>query len=712
MLWYQRYSTKSWAATHGRIKLRTTEEEKAAKKKERERKVKLYRAGIDRLFLKRRKGEYDEEAMEICEQLLTANPDIYTIWNIRREVIETFRENRFNLQTPPAVLRTEDELQSLLEGELRLTEQCLRNNPKSYGAWHHRVWVLDNMVTPDWGQELGLCNKYLELDERNYEEGEQTKRPEKPIPTSTQAMDHIVELRQFVEGQHNVGPSIFQALNKLEEFTTTQIHCWDYRRVVVERSQVPSAKEFHFSTGKIEKNFSNYSAWHYRSKLLPLIHPDPQGRSPIAEKKHEEVVTSDSQNLGIYLNIDCQKSDRWLLGRAQPPLALAQAYVSHNLVSVSLTHSIHLDHTTSLDLVVGGTSVPGSWRSSNGYKHSHVWVSFHALLFSPSVELFQGDSGSIPVQVHLNKGGEMVHSLTTSRGEDGSSRVLVGERPQFGAQFSVATMSVLQEQLKSCSQLLELEPGSKWTLLTSVLLMQAIDRHRYKMETMRNLEELLQVDPLRSGYYRDLESRYVVEYALEGAKSLFEIDLANSNLTALYHSHYMSIFQRVNLGSNHLSRSLPRLHALQCCQVLTLDNNGIKSLEEFPALASLRTLSLRDNLISSVAQVDRLKHCLNIGSLDLTGNPVETEGELTDAVLTLDNNGIKSLEEFPALASLRTLSLRDNLISSVAQVDRLKHCLNIGSLDLTGNPVETEGELTDAVRELLSSIHTLNGKRL
>nr|CAD7411183.1 unnamed protein product [Timema poppensis] len=217
-------------------------------------------------------------------------------------------------------MRTEDELQSLLEGELRLTEQCLRYNPKSYGAWHHRVWVLDNMPVPDWGRELGLCNKYLELDE---------------------------------------------------------LHCWDYRRVVVERSKVPSAKEFDFSTGKIEKNFSNYSAWHYRSKLLPLIHPDPQGRRPIAEKKHEEEL--ELVQSAAFTDPNDQSAwfyQRWLLGRVQPPLALAQAYVSHNLVSVSLTHSIHLDHTTSVDLVVGGASVPGSWRSSSGHKHSHVWVSF------------------------------------------------------------------------------------------------------------------------------------------------------------------------------------------------------------------------------------------------------------------------------------------------------------------------------------------------
>nr|CAD7454638.1 unnamed protein product [Timema tahoe] len=64
-------------------------------------------------------------------------------------------------------------------------------------------------------ENLAMCGE--PIDESSDEKGEQTEIPEKPIPTSTQAMVHIGELRQFVEEQHNVSHPIPQALNKLED---------------------------------------------------------------------------------------------------------------------------------------------------------------------------------------------------------------------------------------------------------------------------------------------------------------------------------------------------------------------------------------------------------------------------------------------------------------------------------------------------------------
>ena len=52
--------------------------------------------------------------------------------------------------------------------ELNFLEQCLRVNPKSYGTWHQRGWVMDRLNTAAaWARELSLCSTYLDYDERN-----------------------------------------------------------------------------------------------------------------------------------------------------------------------------------------------------------------------------------------------------------------------------------------------------------------------------------------------------------------------------------------------------------------------------------------------------------------------------------------------------------------------------------------------------------------
>ena len=142
---------------HGRVKVRSSEEQVAAKNLEREKKIKRYQSVTEEIYTRREAGSLDEELLKLTEELLGHNPDHYTMWNIRRDVMKQI------LTDSEVETKTE-----LFKRELHFLEKCLKINPKSYGTFMQRRWVMSETPAPDWKQEIDLCDLFLFYDERNF----------------------------------------------------------------------------------------------------------------------------------------------------------------------------------------------------------------------------------------------------------------------------------------------------------------------------------------------------------------------------------------------------------------------------------------------------------------------------------------------------------------------------------------------------------------
>eukprot|EP00798_Chlamydomonas_sp_ICE-L_P016048 gene16048-22184_t len=118
-------------------------------------KVDAIRNGTAMVLECRRKMRYDDMVMDAAAKLLKVVPEIYTIWNYRREALA------------PAFEAGGDAAQKASNGELALTQACLADNPKSYSTWHHRKWIVLKGYA-DLQAELELIGKALEADERNF----------------------------------------------------------------------------------------------------------------------------------------------------------------------------------------------------------------------------------------------------------------------------------------------------------------------------------------------------------------------------------------------------------------------------------------------------------------------------------------------------------------------------------------------------------------
>ena len=200
------------------IKKLTPEEEK--KNEEKLKKI----AVIHKQVLKIKKEcKYSAANLDFLLKAGQLMADYPTIWDVRKILIE---------QYIPTI--TEDELYEFLKKEITSIQGIMLRNPKCYLLWYHRIWCLI---------------KALEIEKK------------KGIPMEKCLLMNEIEL-----------------CNKFAMKDDRNFHCWNYRVAILTliskyyNETFPQflQKQLDYSLSMITKNFSNFSAWHYRGKLIPI----------------------------------------------------------------------------------------------------------------------------------------------------------------------------------------------------------------------------------------------------------------------------------------------------------------------------------------------------------------------------------------------------------------------------------------------------------
>ncbi|KAJ5884488.1 hypothetical protein N7504_012060 [Penicillium tannophilum] len=172
---------------------------------------------------------YTADTLKKISELLNRNPEYYTIWNHRRQVMR----HQFSEAGDSTDETTTQPALQLIKNDLMFLIPLLRSFPKCYWIWNYRLWLLDEarrlLALPEarqlWQEEFFLVGKMLTLDSRNF-------------------------------------------------------HGWGYRRLVVEtlkqlgtpeEAMGMTQKEFEYAKKMIGANLSNFSAWHYRTKLIQRL---------------------------------------------------------------------------------------------------------------------------------------------------------------------------------------------------------------------------------------------------------------------------------------------------------------------------------------------------------------------------------------------------------------------------------------------------------
>lgn len=659
---------------------------------------------------------YTKEAVDVSAKLLELNPEYYTAWNYRKLAVGHY------LRGEPDGKTDEQYIKSILDEELIVVENALRTNYKSYGAWHHRKWVL-NKGHSSTDRELMLLNRFQKEDPRNF-------------------------------------------------------HTWNYRRFVTSLKNIPAQEELKYTTDMIYANFSNYSAWHNRSVLLSHLlkekvegfcpkenvlieeyefvrsalftEPDDQSGwfyhlwllSQTVKLEHLSVSSWPPNGSKFYLSVDglldcCGLTQSFFCNSETFPLILYFSEAVEGVTSSTIT--VECDYDMNSDLI---------WRpiEANKSGQAHVWLTSinsptgerhppkeyqvkTTVGHSPGIISSSGVCCSHPslivftlcVPPSNSKHGkghhvEMIDWVEENFSLSGTHNSSLGnsfyqlkiiEDPMIYEK----NIDIIAGEIAYCRTLSEMD--SKIGKLTLARLLMAHDaltscngvndqKTSHYKEVLELYHDLMILDPMHWQYYKDQHSLVFLRQEISNEDSLLKYCHQYRDVSSPTTNNHAC----VRLNNLSISR-IGCFERLMWVQMLDLSYNELRSIEGLEALQLLCCLNLSNNKLCSFSALEPLKQLkslkvLNISCNEIGAHSIDTRRYLFTSPVSHMVGNIWNSEEF---------AISDLEMTNYWEAFSVFRGLNLTQLDIKRNPIADEN-LKLIFCKILPKLKWLDGEKL
>ncbi|KAI3650932.1 hypothetical protein MP228_004413 [Amoeboaphelidium protococcarum] len=350
---------------------------------------------------------------------------------------------------------------------LKFNLKCMKMNPKSYWSWNFRQWLFNQfykVVAVDYQiikEEVVLINRLLDADDRNF---------------------HGWDYRRwfmstFMNNGRDIDDSVPVQTDSLRVVVNAAIDTYS--------AQLRDA-EMEYCLTKIKANFSNYSAWHYRSKMQSSPFVD-------LELVQNALFTSpDDQAAWFYHD--------WIIGSLLRPTWWQFTDLGCGLIKVAL----HFNHRVLCNQQLVEQQ-PCIWypQRSNEDSMSRLWYS--VIDRNQSAEKMELSAGSFKFNQFRQSSMKIVIDLVNRKVIDEIQELIKGE-------------------IKLLNELLELEPDCANVHFRLAQLYEMLSDFTSAIQRVQSLQ---MTDKLRLGLYQDWLSSLQVhqQLCLDTQKSSTKVNL-------------------------------------------------------------------------------------------------------------------------------------------------------------------------------------------